>query len=206
MKKNVFTLIELLTVIGIIAILAGMLLPAVNRARSSAEKTNCINNLSQIGKAEAAYYADNRNHIVPNNGNAAGDWVSQLYQYVGRDMATFECGEDDNALTPNFPDNGNDYPKGYAGIVSYAANGNVHINDTKGKKITTIDSTSKTVSIVENAASGSPNTSADIAASLATTSAVDSSRHNDTSNALYLDGHVMDVKPADIGANFFNAQ
>ena len=55
--KHSFTLVEMLTVIGIIVILAGLLLPAVNRARGTAERTACMNNLSQLGKAEAMFQA-----------------------------------------------------------------------------------------------------------------------------------------------------
>ncbi|MDR1282886.1 MAG: type II secretion system GspH family protein [Opitutaceae bacterium] len=94
---DAFTLIELLTVIVIIGILAAITIPVVGKVRDSARTAQCASNLRQLAIASLAYAGDNKDCIVPwRVNNTSPYWTTSLLPYISAKKPN--SGEVDNTI------------------------------------------------------------------------------------------------------------
>jgi prepilin-type N-terminal cleavage/methylation domain-containing protein/prepilin-type processing-associated H-X9-DG protein len=140
-SRRAFTLVELLVVIGIIALLVGILMPALSRAKESANRIACLANLRTLGQGFVMYTNDNRGRYPrPAAGGAKyEDWVywentaarpfeqSRIAPFLGKSFnrKALTCPSDDASV----------HPHGYP--FSYTVNGNICVWQTGSPTLTT---------------------------------------------------------------------
>ncbi len=209
-QSMAFTLIELLVVISIIALLIGLLMPVLGRARRSAEAAVCMSNMRQTTTAALTFVGEH-NDELPGAGNLAlgpptendpqASWFFSLQDYVDVELSTLaRCPNDHSSLWDTVDPN-NDLMR----VVSYASNfylAGVLSGFEHHRSLALHKNTSKTIFIGELAEEGSYATSDHIHPELWLTNPtaraseqVELEQHDGTCNWAYLDGH---VSPADL--------
>ena len=95
MKRDNFTLVELLVVVGIIAVLAGLIIPAVGMAQTSARRTACLSNQGQVMKIMRAYMNEGDVQFLPNWHTSSNRyrWTQALYNAgkIQNDISFARC-------------------------------------------------------------------------------------------------------------------
>ena len=136
-RKVGFTLIELLVVVAIIAILAGMLLPALGRARDKGRAAKCTSNVRQLGMAAMLYDEDHQVYPIgwPPDAELALPvppiWYRQLQPYLGKKATVsgggiFICPSSLQKTRPEENHGAGLREGGFWGFLAYAQNGQIN--------------------------------------------------------------------------------
>ncbi len=125
-KIHTFTLIELLVVVAVIAILAGMLLPALSSAREKARAIKCLTQEKQIGQGLTFYIDDNKEQFPIANSTVDPHWETHLNNDYSLPQKIFYCPSDRNRKESNWSDDDRFISYGYniLGLGFYSSNYN----------------------------------------------------------------------------------
>ena len=124
-RRSAFTLIEIMTVIAIITILAALIFPVFSRAQEASRKIVCVSNQQQWGHAYSMYVADYDEAYSKGGGQVIGEgWAGSMWPYV-KNLAIARC-PDDQTL-PMTHDGVTAYPLSYA-LNESIASGNIANN------------------------------------------------------------------------------